>query len=150
MSILLDTNILARLIQSNSPQHSVAQFAVDSLQKQRENLCIVPQVLYEFWVICTRPVGNPYNGLGLTIEQVKIEMSRARSLFTFLPDTSALYIEWERLVVLHQIKGKSAHDARLVAAMNVHGLTKLLSFNLPDFSRYPGIQAIDPAHVPTT
>ncbi len=150
MSVLLDTNVLARLAQSTSPQHSVARSAVDSLQKRGENLCIVPQVLYEFWVICTRPIGIPHNGLGLTIDQVKIEISRAESLFTFLPDTPAVYTEWEKLVVLHQIKGKNAHDARLVAAMNVQGLTQLLSFNFADFSRYPGIQAIDPARSSTS
>jgi predicted nucleic acid-binding protein len=147
MSILLDTNVLARLVQSTSPQHLIAQFAVDSLQKRGENLCIVPQILYEFWVICTRPIGSPHNGLGLTIDQANIEISRAASLFSFLPDTPAVFSEWQKLVVQHQIMGKSAHDARLVAAMNVHGVNRILSFNFADFSRYPGIQFIDPARL---
>ena len=107
MSVLLDTNILARLTQSTSPQHSVARSAVNSLQKAGERLCIVPQVLYEFWVICTRPIGNPSNGLGISVDQVKTEISRAHALFTFLPDTPGVYMEWERLVVVHQIKGKN-------------------------------------------
>lgn len=147
MSVLLDTNILARLTQSTSPQHSVARSAVNSLQKAGERLCIVPQVLYEFWVICTRPIGNPSNGLGISVDQVKTEISRAHALFTFLPDTPGVYMEWERLVVVHQIKGKNSHDARLMAAMNVHGINQLLSFNVPDFARYPGIQIIDPTRV---
>jgi hypothetical protein len=40
--------------------------------------------------------------------------------------------------------GKNAHDARLVAAMRVHGLTHLLTFNAQDFRRYPGINVVTP------
>ena len=147
MSVLLDTNVLARLAQNTSPQHTVAISAVESLEKSGEILCIVPQVLYEFWVICTRPIGIPSNGLGLTIDQVKAEIFRAQSLFTFLPDTPdtpAVYIEWQKLVVQQQIKGKNAHDARLVAAMTVHGINRLLSFNFSDFSRLRGTRTNRP------
>jgi predicted nucleic acid-binding protein len=52
--------------------------------------------------------------------------------------------EWRRIVVAYQVSGKSSHDARLVAAMNVHGITQVLTFNVKDFARYPGIQAIHP------
>jgi predicted nucleic acid-binding protein len=148
MSILLDTNVLARLTQDTSPQHAIARSSVDGWQKHGETLCIVPQNLYEFWVICTRPLGAPHNGLGLTIAQAEVERSRALSLFTFQPDTPGVYTEWERLVVRHQVKGRSAHDARMVAAMMAHGITHLLTFNLSDFSRYSEIQVIDPNKLP--
>ena len=144
MSILLDTNLLARLAQDASPHHAIAMSAVDDLQRRGETLAIVPQNLYEFWVICTRPAGSPQNGLGLSVEQAHTERSKALSLFTFFPDNAAVYTEWERLVVSHQVKGKTAHDARLVAAMIVHGITHLLTFNVADFSRYSEIQLIDP------
>jgi predicted nucleic acid-binding protein len=45
------------------------------------------------------------------------------------------------------VKGKNAHDARLVAAMQRHGLTRLLTFNKPDFMRFPGINVYSPAEV---
>ena len=48
------------------------------------------------------------------------------------------------------VVGKSAHDARLVAAMEPHGLTHLLTFNLADFRRYSNIQLLDPAVVIST
>jgi hypothetical protein len=47
------------------------------------------------------------------------------------------------------VVGKNGHDARLVAAMMVHGLTHLLTFNVQDFRRYPGITAVTPADVLT-
>ena len=47
----------------------------------------------------------------------------------------------------HQVLGRNAHDPRLVAAMVVHGLTHLLTFNAGDFARYPGLTVLDPATV---
>ncbi|HUY34503.1 MAG TPA: hypothetical protein VMV69_17290 [Pirellulales bacterium] len=48
---------------------------------------------------------------------------------------------------MNDVKGKNAHDARLVAAMQRHGLTDLLSFNKPDFTRFTAINAFTPAEV---
>ncbi|OLC95765.1 MAG: hypothetical protein AUH86_11260 [Acidobacteria bacterium 13_1_40CM_4_58_4] len=36
------------------------------------------------------------------------------------------------------------HDARLVASMNVHAVTLILTFNTDDFSRHAGITNINP------
>jgi hypothetical protein len=55
MNILLDTNILGRLAQPTHPMHAAARDAVTTLQRAGEMLRIVPQNLYEFWVIATRP-----------------------------------------------------------------------------------------------
>jgi len=68
-------------------------------------------------------------------------------MFLFLPETPAIYPAWEALVIQHQVMGKAAHDARLVAAMRVHGLTAILTFDRGGFSRYPGIEVIHPEQV---
>ena len=36
----------------------------------------------------------------------------------------------------HGVVGSKVHDARLVAAMNVHGVRRILTFNTDDFTRY--------------
>jgi predicted nucleic acid-binding protein len=64
-------------------------------------------------------------------------------MFLLLPETPALYSAWERLVVSHGIAGKAAHDARLVAAMQVHRLSAILTFD-QGFLRYPGIEVVQP------
>lgn len=47
---------------------------------------------------------------------------------------------------MHGVRGKPAHDARLVAAMRLHGITRILTFNVGDYARYaPDVVAIDPA-----
>jgi hypothetical protein len=37
----------------------------------------------------------------------------------------------------HGVIGSQVYDARLVAAMTVHGVGRILTFNAADFSRYP-------------
>ncbi len=46
-------------------------------------------------------------------------------------------MEWERLVTTHRVSGKNTYDARIVAAMNVHRITGILTVNVQDFTRYP-------------
>jgi predicted nucleic acid-binding protein len=145
MNVLLDTNILSRMAQPGHVQHRVALDATAALRFRGDVLCLVPQILYEFWVVATRPPAA--NGLGLSVAVVAAELTRLRSLFPLLFDTAAVFGEWERLVTTHQVSGKNAHDARLVAAMTVHGLTHLLTFNTADFARYAGVTALDPVTV---
>jgi hypothetical protein len=64
-----------------------------------------------------------------------------------LPDSDQVYTEWRRRVAAHAVSGQKAHDARLVAAMTVHSVAHILTFNADDFSRYPGITVLDPANL---
>lgn len=80
----------------------------------------------------------------MTTARASAEQSKALSLFTLIADTPAVFPHWQQLVVRHDVKGRSAHDARLVAAMTVHGIGQLLTFNGPDFVRYPGISVLSP------
>jgi predicted nucleic acid-binding protein len=41
-----------------------------------------------------------------------------------------------------------AHDARLVAAMQVHGIGAILTFDKAGFSRYAGIEVVNAADAP--
>lgn len=49
----------------------------------------------------------------------------------------------------HAIIGKSAHDARLAAALLAHGIPAILTFNVRDFARYGVFSVLDPAVVST-
>jgi len=52
------------------------------------------------------------------------EVEKIERLLAILPDSPAIYAEWCRLVVKHDVLGVKVHDARLVAAMNVHGVKR--------------------------
>jgi hypothetical protein len=57
MDLLLDTNLLTRCIEPGHPLHGTATAAIKELSARNDRLCIVPQVLYEQFVVCTRPPG---------------------------------------------------------------------------------------------
>jgi predicted nucleic acid-binding protein len=145
MKILLDTNIMTRLTEPGHAMHKDALDATISLGVQGHILCIVPQNIYEFWVVCTRPIA--VNGLGKTAAEMAAELVNLQSLFTLLPDTPAVFPIWENIVTKNNVLGKNAHDARLVAAMLAHGINHLLTFNDADFRRYSGITVLTPSAV---
>jgi predicted nucleic acid-binding protein len=64
-------------------------------------------------------------------------------LFTLLRDERGVFPTWRELARAFDVKGKSAHDARLVAAMKRHSVVPLLTFNIADFQRYEGIEILD-------
>ena len=137
MSYLVDTSVLVRTIHPTSPLSPVALDALTALYGRGEVLCIIPQNVIEFWAVVTRPTTS--NGLGLSTEGARREVSKIKAMFVLQPDAPAIFSFWERLVVNYQVSGKPTHDARLVAAMQAHGITHLLTFNVADFRRYADI-----------
>lgn len=93
----------------------------------------------------TRP--RDVNGLGLEPTRVDQMISEWVELFSLLRDERQIFQFWRELVSQHDVRGKNAHDARLVAAMVRHGLTEILTFNTADFLRFPGIRCFSPSDV---
>ena len=142
---LLDTNLLLRSVDTSSAMYLEAVGAIQKLQANDNRLHIVPQNLIEFWNVYTRPIER--NGLGKSALEAQMECDRLKQIFPLLLDNEAIYPIWEALVVRYGVIGVNVHDARLVAAMQVHGLTHLLTFNISDFRRYAEITAIAPSEV---
>ncbi len=139
----LDTNILLR---SAEPAHSTHHYAVNAVRELLENgdrVCLISQNLIEFWNVASRPIEN--NGFGWDSARIDTAITGLESVLTILPDSQAIYREWKRLVVVHKVIGKQVHDTRIVAAMNVHNISNLLTFNKADFKRFEHITLIDPA-----
>ena len=141
MSVLVDTNVLLRQLQPALGQYRAAIDSVARLLDDGEVVCFTPQNIAEFWNVMTRPVAN--NGLGFSIAQALAEVEKVEATLTLLPDSPAIYSEWKRLVIKHSVLGTKVHDTRLVASMNVHGVTRLLTFNGSDFRRF-GIEVLTP------
>jgi predicted nucleic acid-binding protein len=133
--VLIDTSTLLRTLQPSHPQRETARVAIKALTARGRDLHIVPQNLVELWVVATRPVAQ--NGLGLSITEAAAELMRLKSMFSLLPDAPAIYRVWESLVIQYRVSGKPAHDARLVAAMHMHGLTTILTSTGPDSPATP-------------
>jgi predicted nucleic acid-binding protein len=147
MRVLIDTNVLVRLAHLTSPQQPIAARALVSLRSQQHSLRLVPQVIYEFWSVASRPIDK--NGLELPVEKINTLVNEWRDLFPVLRDERGILDLWQQLAFDYRVKGKQAHDARLFAAMQRHGLTHILTFNRTDFERYQGIGILDPQQVAT-
>jgi predicted nucleic acid-binding protein len=142
VSFAVDTNVLLRSIEDGQVAQPIAQNGLFTLRDRGQILSIFPQNLIEFWAVATRPITN--NGLGLSIAQAEAELISLKTLFVLLPDTPEIFSVWEKIVLQYRVSGKQAHDARLVAAMRVHNLTHLLTFNTADFKRFSSITVVSP------
>ncbi len=145
MSTLVDTNVLLRSAQPSHPQFKAAIQSVETIKLSGESPVICPQNLVEFWVVSTRPV--EHNGLGFSVDRALMEIRQLREFFYLIPDSPIVFELWTELVVTHRVTGKSAHDARIVAAMKASGISRLLTFNRNHFARYTGFVLQTPEEV---
>jgi predicted nucleic acid-binding protein len=145
MAILVDTNVWLRTSQPDHPKYEEANHATKSLLNSGQALVVVPQVLYEFWVVATRPTA--VNGLGFSALRTDAEVDEILRVGTLYKDDSLVFPWWRSIVAQYQIVGKKAHDARLVAAMLRHGVVHILTFNEQDFSRFNEVVVVHPAAV---
>ena len=145
MTYLSDTSIILHLNEPTNPICKIVEQSLDKLGRDGEELVIVPQILVEFWVVATRP--KSVNGLGLTVEEAEAELENLQKVFKVLPENERIFDEWKTIVAQHKVSGKTAHDARIVAAMQVHGIMNILTLNPNDFKRYTNISAVTPQEI---
>ncbi|TVQ64557.1 MAG: PIN domain-containing protein [Spirulina sp. DLM2.Bin59] len=147
MLYLVDTNILLRFADRDHPLHPVIRTAIRKLHQEGHKLQVSSQNCIEFWNVATRPIER--NGFGLTPLEAERLLQRIERLFPVLPDSSEIYREWRRLVIVFGVSGVQVHDARLVAAMKVNNIPCILTLNGEDFKRYisEGITAVAPGTV---
>jgi predicted nucleic acid-binding protein len=149
MLFLLDANILIYGANPVSPFFPECRRATNVIAQNGDTSCIVPQSLYEFWSVATRQPKpqSPMSGLGMTPAQAYAEIVAMRQVFPLFNDNSQILPEWIRLVTQYGVSGRDCHDARYVAAMNVHGITHLVTVNKDDFKRFPNITVLLPSDV---
>jgi predicted nucleic acid-binding protein len=142
VAVLVDTNVLVFAILEGHPWREEARQAIHTLLASGEQVCVLPQNIAEFWNVCTRPLDR--NGLGLTPGDAGKLLGDLDPILTVLYDTPATYMRWRSLLIHHNVRGVQAHDARIVAAMQIHGIRRLITYNPRDFNRYEGITSVKP------
>lgn len=138
-----DTNIFLRLAEKDSPLRVNALRAIRKMRSAGDVLCFTPQIVAEFWNVCTRPAAVR-GGLGLSVEATERKVQLIEKHFQLLPDNLATFEEWRRLVLSQKISGVAVHDAKLAASCRVYGIREILTFNAADFVRYKFLTVIDP------
>lgn len=146
MLILIDTGILLRLVDRADPQHWIIRQAIRVLIARGDKLATAFQNIAEFWNVCTRPATSR-GGLGLDVSETVRRVRVLERFLTILADHPTTYHFWRQLVLAHAVQGRQVHDVRLVALMQSHGMAQILTLNGSDFTRYPGINPVDPTTI---
>ena len=139
---LLDTNILLRIADLGFLLNEDAVRFVIALKFRGDEPVITTQNLIEFWAVATRP--QETNGFGWTPKKCRQEIDGFLSRFELLADKPEILYHWLNIVTDTNIRGKRAHDARLIAVMRAHAVDCVLTFDRSDFSAFTGIRAVDP------
>jgi predicted nucleic acid-binding protein len=137
--------LVIRSIEEDHQQQDEALDAINKLVGRGEDVFLLPQFLYEFWVVATRPKKD--NGLGLNTTDTETFLAKFESVFPIKYDTEAVYNEWRRLVTSNAVQGKPSHDARIAATLTVHGIGNLVTFNKDRFKRFSSITPLLPSEV---
>ena len=136
-SYLIDSNILLRISRRDDPDYGIVDAALERLLREDAALYYTHQNIAEFWNVWTRPADK--NGFGLSGETAEREIGKFEGMMEFAADNAGVYERWRQIVWDYRVKGVQVHDARLVAAMLVHGIPNLLTLNVADFARYAGV-----------
>jgi len=139
---LVDSNVLLRWLKPDDHDYPLVVSAIEVILQRGAVLCYTSQNVAEFWNTCTRPLDR--NGYGLSPQEADRRARLFEEKLQLLPDGLLVHREWRALLVTHNVSGVQVHDARLVAAMRVHGIRRILTFNEKDFARYPDIEALHP------
>jgi predicted nucleic acid-binding protein len=144
--IVLDSNILIRLVVKSDASFPLVRATVSKLLQQGEELAYTTQTAAEAWVVLTRPASSR-GGFGLSYDEARVCRNRLERGFVFLKDSNESYRYWKQFVDQYKIVGVNAHEARLVATMQVHGVSRILTFNASDFKRYQNLDVLTPHSV---
>jgi predicted nucleic acid-binding protein len=113
------------------------------LKVRGDQLAISVQNVAEFWTVCTRPK-EARGGYGLSPAQAEKRLRLIERSCTILSETERTYPVWRRLLSKYSVRGKQAHDTRLVAWMLTHQINHIITLNAADFTRYSEIQVVLP------
>ncbi len=146
MTYFIDTNILLRFLNRVDRNYPSIRTAVRILKMRGDEIVTASQNLAEFWNVLTRPA-TARGGYGFSVQDAAYRLQFIERNFPLLPDIPAVFFEWKRLLLAHNVTGVQVHDARIAALMKVHGSTRILTLDQKDFVRYHGITAINPQQI---
>jgi predicted nucleic acid-binding protein len=131
---MLDTNVFLSATDESRAEHRQALLVFNDLAGRGTTLYASGQVMREYLSVATRPTGS--NGLGLKQADALANARAFRTRTTLLTEDTRVA---DRLLdLLDEIAcgGKQVHDANIVATMLVHGIDRLITINVADFTRF--------------
>jgi predicted nucleic acid-binding protein len=131
---MLDTNVLLSATDKGRDDHRQAMLVFNDLAGRGTTLYTSGQVMREYLAVATRPMGS--NGLGLKEADALANARAFRTRTALLAEDRAVADRLLDLLDQTPCGGKQVHDANVVATMLVHGIDRLITINVTDFTRF--------------
>ena len=140
---LIDTNVLVYAADKTSEFYLSAKNIRDLGISGKENLCICPQILEEFFAVITdsRRVKNPRDPKEV-IEELE-KYIKSQNIVKIYPKEDTL-VRTIDFLKKYNIRKQEIFDARLVATMLSNSVSRIYTFNKEDFTKYKEIKVITP------
>ncbi len=141
--VLFDANVLVHAHVAKSPYHTVARRIRDEAAVGHLEACLSPQVLCEFFAVCTDP---RFVQPALSSAQVRAELKTYWSASEFkriLPKETTL-LRMFQLLEAHPVKQQAIFDVFLAATMLDNDVRTIYTENVKDFAVYKELRAINP------
>lgn len=133
---IVDTNLVVYSTVSGNPWHQQAREWLAALQSKGHRLCVTTQILREYLVVLTR--GTVFEK-SFSVDQILAHIQTLLHRLAVLDESLASADLLRTLVQRYQVRGKSIHDANIVAVMLTHGVHRLATYNQADFQRFDEI-----------
>lgn len=140
---LVDTNVLVYALFPEAPQHAAARALLDRAEKQDAGLCVSLTVVSEFLSIVTdsRRVTTPRSSEDAA---QAVENILALPGMRFIPIPPDVVDRVLALVRAYRVTGASLFDFQIMATMLGNGITRVYTYNRPDFEKVREIEVLTP------
>jgi predicted nucleic acid-binding protein len=140
-AVFVDTNVLVNANIATAPFHAAALQELRSLRNSGVPLWISRQVIREYLATLSRPqTFSAPQPIFVLATQVNYFLSN----FALAEDGPSVTSNLLTLLTNMPIGGRQVHDANIVATMQAHGITRLLTRNVVDFNRFSGLIQVIP------
>ncbi|NBF40604.1 MAG: PIN domain-containing protein, partial [Spirochaetes bacterium] len=138
----VDTNVLLSATDSARPDHGAARAVFEKSIGAGVHLAVSAQIIREYLVVATRPAAA--NGLGMRPANAVRNADIFQQRTILLEETEAVADRLRVLVEHNSLKGTRIHDANVCAVMVVHGISRLVTQNVSDFTPFAEVHALSP------
>lgn len=131
--IFVDTNILVYSSLPHFPLYTQANKRMSELLTQNNEIWLSRQVIREYLVTMTRPA---ITGGIITPQENLVNISTFSAAFRVADETADVTNRLLSLLQQVSVMGSQIYDANIVATMQAYNITRLLTHNVVDFTRY--------------
>ena len=140
---LVDANVLVYPCYHDSEHHTASHALLERAQDENAGLCVAAQCLTEFYSVVTNPRRvSPPREPNEVLETIEALLKLPG--LTLVPTPADLPARWIRLTRRVPVRGADIFDVQLVATMLANDVTRIYTYNRPDFERFGEVKVLTP------